>query len=61
MATVINEVMIEPKAMPPGEPGAPGAAKSGGGGDDKLTPDVQREIAKMMHKAKQRAARLFAH
>jgi len=61
MATVINEVMIEPKAEPPGAPAAAGAAKSGGGGDEKLTPDVQREIEKLMHQAKQRAARLFAH
>ncbi|HEX3527318.1 MAG TPA: hypothetical protein VH988_09645 [Thermoanaerobaculia bacterium] len=58
MATVINEATLEPKAEPPGEPGA---AKSGGGGDDKLAPGMQREIEKMMHRAKQRAARLFAH
>jgi hypothetical protein len=58
MATVINEATIEPQAVPPGEPGA---AQSGAGGDGKLTPDMQREIEKMMHQAKQRAARLFAH
>lgn len=57
MATVINEVTIEPKAEPPG---ASGAAKSGGA-DTPVPPDVQREIEKLMHKAKQRAARLFAH
>jgi len=53
MATVINEVMIEPKAEPPG------AAKSASP-DSPVSPDVQREIEKMMHQAKQRAARLFA-
>jgi hypothetical protein len=58
MAVVINEVMIEPKAEPPG---AAGAAKSGGGGDDKLTPDVQREVEKLIHRSRERAARLFAH
>jgi len=57
MATVINEMMIEPKAMPPGEPAAAKSASP----DSPVSPDVQREIAKMMHKAKQRAARLFAH
>lgn len=59
MATVINEVTIEPKAMPPGDAGP---AKSAGGGEGgKLPPDVQREIEKALRQSRERAARLFAH
>ena len=57
MATVINDVTIEPKAMPPGEPGA---AKSAGGEGGKVAPDMQREIEKLARQARERAARLFA-
>ena len=56
MATVINDVTIEPKAMPPGEPGA---AKGGGEGGA-ASPDMQREIEKLAWRERQRAARLFA-
>ncbi len=60
MATVINEVTIEPKAMPPGDP----AAKSAGGGQGaeggRVPPDMQREIEKLAHLSRQRASRLFA-
>jgi hypothetical protein len=58
MATVINDVTIEPKAMPPGEPGA--AKGAGGGEDGKVSPDTQREIEKLAWRARERAARLFA-
>jgi hypothetical protein len=57
MATVINDVMIEPKAAPPAEPGA---AKGAGGGDGKVSPDMQREIEKLARQERARAARLFA-
>jgi hypothetical protein len=56
MATVINDVMIEPKAAPPGDPGA---AKSEG--DGKVSPDMQREIEKLARRAGERAARLRAY
>lgn len=58
MATVINDVTIEPKAMPPGEPGA--AKGSGGGEGGAASPDMQREIEKLAWRERQRAARLFA-
>jgi hypothetical protein len=54
MATVINDVTIEPKAMPPGEPGA---AKSA---DGTVPPDMQREIEKLARQARVRHARLRA-
>ena len=58
MATVINEVTLEPKAMPPGDP----AAKSAGGGQGgQVPPDMQREIEKLAHLSRERAARLFAY
>jgi hypothetical protein len=56
MPTVINDVTIEPKAIPPG---APGAAKSGGEGAT-VTPDMQREIEKLARQARVRHARLCA-
>jgi hypothetical protein len=58
MATVINDVTIEPKAAPPGEPGAAKNAAGGEGG--KVPPDMQREIEKLARQARERAARLFA-
>ncbi|HKV10075.1 MAG TPA: hypothetical protein VJ725_18185 [Thermoanaerobaculia bacterium] len=57
MATVIQEVTIEPKAAPPGEPAAAG---SGGGGESGKGPDLEREIAKLARRAKERMARLRA-
>jgi hypothetical protein len=57
MATVINEVTLEPKAMPPGDPGA---AKSAGGDGGQIPPDMQREIEKLARHARERAARLHA-
>jgi hypothetical protein len=56
MAIVVNDMTIEPKAAPPGEPGA---AKSAGGGGD-VSPDMQREIEKLARQARERAARLLA-
>jgi|HubBroStandDraft_3_1064219.scaffolds.fasta_scaffold08225_2 hypothetical protein len=59
MAIVIGEVTIEPKAAPPGEPGT--ARSAGGGEGGQVPPDMQREIEKLAHQARERAARLFAH
>lgn len=57
MATVINDVTIEPKAAPPAEPAA---AKSAGGECATVPPDMQREIEKLARQACVRHARLFA-
>jgi hypothetical protein len=57
MATVINEVTIEPKAAPPEAAGAAKSADAGG----MVPPEVQHEIAKMIRRSRERAARLFAH
>jgi hypothetical protein len=59
MATVINEVTIEPKAMPPGDSAAKSAG--GSGGDGQIPPDMQREIEKLGRHARERAARLHAY
>jgi len=56
LATVINDVTIEPKAAPPGEP----AAAKGASGNGAATPDMQREIWQHLRQARERAARLRA-
>ena len=61
MATVINEVTIEPKAMPPGDPAAAKSAAGQGGDGGQVPPDVQREIEKLMRTSRERAARLVAY
>lgn len=63
MATVINEVTIEPKAMPPGDPAAKSAGGDGAKGGDggQVSPDVQREIEKLTRTSRERAARLLAY
>jgi hypothetical protein len=61
MATVINEVTLEPKAMPPGDPGAAKSAGGGGGDNGQIPPDMQREIEKLVRHSRERAARLHAY
>lgn len=60
MATVINDVTIEPKAMPPGDPAAKSAGGPGGDGGQ-VPPDMQREIEKLTRHSRERAARLLAY
>ncbi|HEV7505513.1 MAG TPA: hypothetical protein VGS07_11420 [Thermoanaerobaculia bacterium] len=59
MATVINEVTIEPKTMPPGDPAAGGAGDGGYGGQ--IPPDLQCELEKLARLSRERAARLLAY
>lgn len=58
MATVINDVTIEPKAMPPRDPAARSADDGGYGGQ--IPPDLQCELEKLARLSRERAARLFA-
>ncbi len=60
MAMVINEVTVEPKAMPPADPGAAKSAGGSGGDGGQIPPDMQREIEKLARHARERAARLHA-
>jgi hypothetical protein len=61
MAMVINEVTVEPKAVPPGDPAAAKSAGGGGGDGGQIPPDMQREIEKLVRHARERAARLHAY
>jgi hypothetical protein len=64
MTTVINELTIEPKAVPPAADAAAaggGDAKSGGGGGAKAGPELEREVEKVSRREHERALRLWAH
>jgi hypothetical protein len=57
MATVINDLTIEPKSAP-----APDEAKaSAGGGGGKSGPELERELDKIKRRAHDRALRTWAH
>ncbi|MEO8380049.1 MAG: hypothetical protein ABI779_10340 [Acidobacteriota bacterium] len=58
MATVINDLTIEPKAAPPKEAEAAGQGAGGGG---KSGPELERELEKLQRRAHDRKLRLWAH
>jgi hypothetical protein len=60
MATVVNEMILEPKA----EPLSPAAGKAGAGGEKSSSasgPEMERKVAEMMAKKHERALRLCAY
>ncbi len=57
MATVVNEMVLEPKAEPP----APAAAKSGGEKSPASDAETERKIQQMLKKKHERALRLCAY
>lgn len=57
MATVVNDLTIEPKAPPPAE-GAGGGAQPGG---SKAGPEMEREVEKLRRREHERKWRLWAH
>ena len=59
MATVINDLTIEPKAAPPKE--SEGGAKAAGGGGAKSGPELERELDKVRRREHDRALRIWAH
>jgi hypothetical protein len=58
MATVINDLTIEPKAAPPAA-----AAKAGGngGGGGKSGPELERELDKLKRREHDRSLRMWTH
>jgi hypothetical protein len=56
MATVINDLTIEPKSAP-----APDEAKASAGGGGKSGPELERELDKIKRRAHDRALRTWAH
>ena len=59
MATVVNEMTIEPKVTPQGQ-AVPPPAESGDKGE-KAGPDLERQIERVTRTKKQRLVRLWAH
>jgi hypothetical protein len=57
MPTVVNDLILEPKAAPPSE----GAAKPAGGGEKAQKPEAERHIEHVMHEKHERALRLCAY
>jgi hypothetical protein len=59
MATVINDLIVEPKASPPP---AEGEAKSGGsGGSAPAGPELERQMQQIERRQRERGLRLWAH
>jgi len=59
MPTVVNEMILEPKAPPPA---AEAAAKQGGGEKGSgSSPEMERKVEHVMHRAHQRALRLCVY
>ncbi|MBV8519269.1 MAG: hypothetical protein JO197_17880 [Acidobacteria bacterium] len=63
MTTVINDLTIEPKAVPPAADasGAGGDAKGSGGGAAKSGPELERELEKVSRRRHERMLRLSAY
>jgi hypothetical protein len=57
MATVINDLTIEPKAAPPKD--ADAAPKEGGGA--KSGPELERELTKVHRRQHDRALRMWTY
>ena len=58
MATVINDITLEPKASPPPEEG-----KSGGGGSQggPAGPELERQVQQIERRHRDRTLRLWAY
>jgi hypothetical protein len=60
MAVVVNDLMLEPKAMPPAE----AEAKASGGGSQGTAPpppDLERQVRQIEWRSRERGLRLWAH
>jgi hypothetical protein len=61
MPTVVNDMILEPKAMPPDQQAAPGGGSSGGGGPPPPSPDLARQVKQIERLCHERSMRLCAH
>lgn len=59
MATVINDLVLEPKASPPAEDGQ--SAGGGSQGNAPAGPELERQIAQIDRRQRERGLRLWAH
>lgn len=60
MPTVVNDLILEPKAMPP-EPEMKGGGSGGGGGTPPPPPDLARQVKQIERLCHERSMRLCAH
>ena len=61
MATVINDMVLEPKANPPAEEGKSGGGGGGAQGSAPAGPELERQIAQIERRTRERGLRLWAH
>ena len=59
MATVINDLVLEPKASPPPEEGK--SAAGGSQGNAPAGPELERQILQFDRRVRERGLRLWAH
>jgi hypothetical protein len=59
MATVINDLTIEPKAAPAADDANKAGGKDSGGG--KSGPELERELGKLKRREHDRSLRMWAH
>ena len=59
MPTVVNEMILEPKAPPPAVEAATKAAGTEKG--SAASPEMERKVEHVMHRARQRAMRLCVY
>jgi hypothetical protein len=60
MATVINDMVLEPKANPPADEGK-SAGGGGAQGSAPAGPELERQIAQIERRSRERGLRLWAH
>jgi len=61
MPVIVNDLMLEPKAMPPMEAETKSSGGGGGSGAAPAAPDVERQIRQIECRSRERALRLWAH
>lgn len=61
MPTVVNDLILEPKAMPPEQEAKGGSAGGSGGGTAPAPPDLARQVKQIEQLCHERSIRLCAH
>ncbi len=59
MATVINDLILEPKVSPP--PAEASAASAASGGSPPAGPELERQLLQIDRRQRERGLRLWAH
>lgn len=61
MPTVVNDLILEPKAMPPDTQEAKSGGAGGSGGTPPPSPDLARQVKQIEQLCHERSMRLCAH